>query len=72
MSNNKQMTLIEALCIKEQGWGTEEERLLHGKASSLISKEAQRLHLEYQKRLIEEKLQNLKNDNNEQAETNIN
>lgn len=72
MSNNKQMTLIEALCIKEQGWGTEEERLLHGKASSLISKEAQRLHLEYQKQLIEEKLQNLKNDNNEQAETNTN
>ena len=72
MSNNKELTLIEALCIKEQGWGTEEERLLHGKASSLISKEAQRLHLEYQKQLIEEKLQNLKNDNNEQAETNIN
>ena len=60
------MILIEALCIKEQGWGTEEERLLHGKASSLISKEAQRLHLEYQKQLIEEKLQNLKNDSNEQ------
>jgi hypothetical protein len=65
MNNEKQMTLVEALCIKEQGWGTEEERLLHGKASSLISKEAQRLHLEYQKQLIEKKLQNLEGESNE-------
>ena len=63
-SNNKELTLIEALCIMEHGWHSEEEKHLYGKSLSLISKEAQRLHLEYQKQLIEEKLQNLQGGNN--------
>ena len=66
MDNNKQLTLIEALCIKENGWDSEEEKQLHDKASSLILKESQRLHLEYQIQLKEEKLRNLKAGNNDQ------
>ena len=55
----KQLTLVEALCLVRVGWGTQEEKQLLQKADSLISKEAQRLRLEYQKELIEEKLKNI-------------
>jgi hypothetical protein len=64
MSNNKELTLIEALCIKTHGFRTEEQRELYAKAEVVIFKEAQRLHLGYQKQLIEEKLQNLQGGNN--------
>jgi hypothetical protein len=64
MSNNKELTLIEALCIKTHGFRTEEQRELHAQSEVVIFKEAQRLHLEYQKQLIEEKLQNLQGGNN--------
>ena len=63
MSKEKQLTLIEALCIKTHGFRTEEQRELYAESEVVIFKEAQRLHLEYQKQLIEEKLQNLQASN---------
>ena len=65
MSNNKQLTLIEALCIKIHGFRTEEQRELHAKSEVVIFKEAQRLHLEYQKQCIEEKLTKMQGGNND-------
>ena len=67
MSNNKELTLIEALCIKTHGFRTEEQRELYAKAEVVIFKEAQRLHLEYQKQCIEEKLTKIQGGNKEQT-----
>lgn len=66
--SNKQLTLTEALCIIQSGWGINEvEKRLYFEASDLISKEVQRVRLENQKQLIEEKLQDLKATNNKQS-----
>jgi hypothetical protein len=66
--NNKKLTLTEALCIIQSGWGISEvEKRLYFEASDLISNEVQRVRLEYQKQLIEEKLQDLKETNNKQS-----
>ena len=66
--SNKQLTLVEALCIIQSGWGISEvEKRLYFEASDLISKEVQRVRLENQKQLIEEKLQDLQETNNKQS-----
>ena len=68
MSNNKKLTLTEALCIIQSGWGISDvEKRLYFEASELISNEVQRVRLENQKQLIEEKLQDLKSTNNNQS-----
>ena len=68
MSNNKKLTLTEALCIIQSGWGiSDAEKRLYFEASELISNEVQRVRLENQKQLIEEKLQDLKATNNKQS-----
>ena len=68
MSNNKKLTLTEALCIIQSGWGISDvEKRLYFEASELISNEVQRVRLENQKQLIEEKLQDLKATNNTQS-----
>ena len=52
--SNKQLTLVEALCIIQSGWGINEvEKKLYFEASDLISKEVQRVRLENQKQLLE-------------------
>ena len=52
--SNKQLTLVEALCIIQSGWGISEvEKRLYFEASDLISKEVQRVRLENQKQLLE-------------------
>ena len=52
--SNKQLTLVEALCITQSGWGISEvEKRLYFEASDLISKEVQRVRLENQKQLLE-------------------
>lgn len=52
MTNDKDLTLIEALCIKQHGWGIEEEeKQLYFKAEALILEEVYRLRLEYKKQL---------------------
>lgn len=52
--SNKQLTLVEALCIIQSGWGINEvEKRLYFEASDLISKEVQRVRLENQKQLLE-------------------
>lgn len=54
MSNNP-LTLIEALCVIQHGWGVNEaEKKLYFEAETLISKETQRIRFEYKKQLIEQ------------------
>lgn len=52
-----ELTFIEALVIVNGGWHTEEQRALFIQAQEILNKEKSRLHLENQKRLIEEKLE---------------
>ena len=56
MSNNKTLSLIDALCIVKTGWRTEQEKELLDNAYLLIKQRSEILHLEYQKQCIEEKL----------------
>ena len=63
---NKQLSLIDALCIVKTGWRTEQEKELLDNAYLLIKKHSEILHLEYQKQCIEEKLTEIQGGNNEQ------
>jgi hypothetical protein len=55
MTNHNELTLVEALCIKQHGWGIgEEEKQLYFKAEALILEEVGKLRLEYKKQLKEE------------------
>ena len=45
--DNKQLSLIDALCIVRTGWGTEQEKELLDNAYLLIKQHSQVLHLEY-------------------------
>jgi hypothetical protein len=59
MTNDKELTLVEALCIKQHGWGIEEkEKQLYFKAEALILEEVHNLRLEYKKQLNKENQQN--------------
>jgi hypothetical protein len=52
MINDKDLTLVEALCIKQHGWGIDEaEKQLYFKAEALILEEVHKLRLEYKKQL---------------------
>ena len=66
MSNYKELSLIDALCIVKTGWRTEQEKELLDNAYLLIKQRSEILHLEYQKQCIEEKLTKIKGGNNEQ------
>jgi hypothetical protein len=57
-----EMTIIEALCVLNTGWKTEQEKKLREIADDIVSKESLKLHLEYQKKMIEKKLQNFKEE----------
>ena len=55
MNNDKDLTLVEALCIKQHGWGIDEaEKQLYFKAEALILKEIHKLRLEYKKQIKKE------------------
>ena len=60
MTNNKQLSLIDALCIVKTGWRTEQEKELLDLAYLLIKKHSEVLHLEYQRQCIDEKLTEIK------------
>jgi hypothetical protein len=60
MTNNKQLSLIDALCIVKTGVRTEQERELLDNAYLVIKKHSEILHLEYQKECIDEKLFKIK------------
>ena len=60
MTNNKQLSLIDALCIVKTGWRTEQERELLDNAYLVIKQHSEILHLEYQKECIDEKLFKIK------------
>lgn len=65
MSNNKELSLIDALCIVKTGWRTEQEKELLDNAYLLIKQHSEILHLEYQKQCIEEKLTKIQGGNND-------
>ena len=55
MNNDNELTLVEALCIKQHGWGIEEEeKQLYFKAEALILEEIHKLRLEYKKQIKKE------------------
>jgi hypothetical protein len=58
--DNKQLSLIDALCIVRTGWGTEQEKELLDNAYLLIKQHSEILHLEYQRQCIDEKLNAIK------------
>jgi len=58
--DNKQLSLIDALCIVRTGWGTEQEKELLDNAYLLIKQHSQVLHLEYQRQCIDKKLNAIK------------
>jgi putative AlgH/UPF0301 family transcriptional regulator len=62
MTNNKQLSLIDALCIVKTGWRTEQEKELLDNAYLVIKQHSEILHLEYQKQQIDEKLTKIKAD----------
>jgi hypothetical protein len=62
MTNNKQLSLIDALCIVKTGWRTEQEKELLDNAYLVIKQHSEILHLEYQRECINEKLTQIKGD----------
>ena len=62
MKNNKQLSLIDAICIVKTGWRTEQEKELLDNAYLVIKQHSEVLHLEYQKQQIDEKLTKIKGD----------
>jgi hypothetical protein len=58
--DNKQLSLIDALCIVRTGWGTEQEKELLDNAYLLIKQHSEVLHLEYQRQCIDKKLNAIK------------
>jgi len=58
--DNKQLSLIDALCIVRTGCGTEQERELLDNAYLLIKQHSEVLHLEYQRQCIDKKLNAIK------------
>ena len=62
MTNNKQLSIIDALCIVKTGSRTEQERELLDHAYLVIKQHSEILHLEYQRECIDEKLFKIKED----------
>jgi len=62
MTKNKQLSLIDALCIVKTGWRTEQEKELLENAYLVIKQHSEILHLEYQRECINEKLTQIKGD----------
>ena len=55
-----ELTLIEALCVIDTGWGTEKEKKLFDIACDVVQKDSKRLCLIYKKELIENELEQFK------------
>ena len=66
MSNYKNLSLVDSLCIVKTGCRTEQERELLDHAYLVIKKHAEVLHLEHQRQCIDEKLTKIQGGNNEQ------
>ncbi len=60
MSNKQQLSLIDALCIVNTGWRTEQEKELLDNAYLVIKQHSEVLHLKYQRQCIDEKLNKIK------------
>jgi hypothetical protein len=59
-----ELTPIEALCILNRGWSGKTEEELVNIAHDVIRREAKRLHLQYQKKLIVEELKGFEQPEN--------
>ena len=60
MSNKKQLSLIDALCIMNTGVRTAQEKELLDNAYLLIKQHSEVLHLEYQRQCIDERFNKIK------------
>ena len=58
--SSKKLLLIDALCIVNTGWRTEQEKELLDNAYLVIKQHSEVLHLEYQRQCIDEKLNKIK------------
>ena len=65
MTNNKPHTLslIDALCIVKIGYGTQQERELGDHAYLVVKQHSEKLHLEYKRQCIDEKLDQINKTN---------
>jgi hypothetical protein len=53
------LSLLEALCIQDCGWSTEQDKELYEYAYSVVKKEVEKLRLNYQMYTIKNKLEKL-------------
>jgi len=58
--DNKQLSLIDALCIVRIGYKTQQESELVDHAYLLIKQHSEVLHLEYQRQCIDKKINAIK------------
>ena len=57
--NKFNLSLLEALCIQDCGWSTEQDKELYEYASTVVKKEVEKLRLNYQMYTIKNKLEKL-------------
>ena len=59
MEKKFELTLIEALCIVQRGWETEQEKELFDYAEKIIQHERKKQHLKYQLFILNSKLESM-------------
>ena len=57
--NKFNLSLLEALCIQDCGWSTEQDKELYDYAYTVIQKEVKKLRLNYQMFIIKNKLEEI-------------
>jgi hypothetical protein len=57
--NKFNLSLLEALCVQDCGWSTEQDKELYEYAYSVVKKEVEKLRLNYQMYTIKNKLEKL-------------
>jgi hypothetical protein len=57
--NKFNLSLLEALCIQDCGWSTEQDKELYEYAYTVVKKEVEKLRLNYQMFIIKNKLEEI-------------
>jgi len=57
--NKFNLSLLEALCIQNCGWSTEQDKELYEYACTVVKKEVEKLRLNYQMVIIKNKLEEI-------------
>ena len=57
--NKFNLSLLEALCVQDCGWSTEQDKELYEYAYSVVKKEVEKLRLNYQMFIIKNKLEEI-------------